>query len=1058
MVADPGAFKSPRALIETWTTTIPGLFEWNARENAQYPLFAFHDGAAVKTLSYAEAIVGIRHAARLVRRFAGGDASVPVAVLANTDSITFSLTSVGVMRTGHVLFPISVRNSAVAVADLMRRTECRHMLVSNDQYMRQVAEEVVNEVPEVTLHPMPLFEELFTPPAGEVAEDDLPKTYDVNAVAMILHSSGSTGHPKPIYWTHKRMVSRSTTSWYGEVDLSGMIFACHGIPMFHAQGVSFYSMAAATGLILAVFPPAQPPTIPNPGNVIQGAIESSADYVVTVPPYVEEWSQDPQKVAHMASMRGIIYGGAELSREIGDALASQGISLIMAYGCTEVGAVANIIPADPGMNWSWFSITPWIQTVLRDAGDGKFEIIVLTSQSPKECPLAATNTRLEDGTAAFSTNDLVIRHPTNPGLWRMYGRQDDQITLSNGEKTNPIPIERIIREDPRVQDCLVFGQNRFQNGVLLFPTSSCDPRDEDVVRHLVDQIWPSIQRANTFAPQHSRIFRELVLVADPAKPCDYNAKGNIRRNLVLQRYSQEIDDIYSQLEKRSQNDLCPPPKWTQDHTTKFVRTVVQRVLGRAIPDDTDVFRAGCDSLQAKWIRNTLSRALTEHSMDAAKRLPPDVVFKAPSVSALSNALLATVHDSLDSVTAATTAQDLEAMACRYTATPLVRPSSLRPRGHGKDVILITGTTGGFGCDVLAHLLEDDGVAQVYAFNRRGARTMEKQRKRFVERGLDVGLLDLAKFKMVECELDVPGFGVGEVTLSEILESVTHIMHNAWKVDWALTLQSFDPELKAVRNLLELAARSPYVKAPKVIIVSSIGILRGARFEGSIPEAPASASSPPIGMGYAEAKWVAEQMLFDAMSSAGISGTAVRLGQICGDKMGHWNEKEWFPAMIKSSIALRCLPDLGAMPVAFIPSNPTARAFAEARNSPAPVLHLSHPRPVPWNVLMAQVAQDLDLPLVPLADWVTVLGDEEPVRDAEEASRTLPALALLPVFRQWAHERGGPVSALPISTRLAEASAPTLAALPQLTADDARAWVREWRRSGFLVSAFWHSEC
>ena len=29
------------------------------------------------------------------------------------------------------------------------------------------------------------------------------------------------------------------------------------------------------------------------------------------------------------------------------------------------------------MEWPWFTITPWIQTVQIDAGDGKFEIVVL---------------------------------------------------------------------------------------------------------------------------------------------------------------------------------------------------------------------------------------------------------------------------------------------------------------------------------------------------------------------------------------------------------------------------------------------------------------------------------------------------------------------------------------------------------------------------------------------------------------------------------------------------------------------------------------------------------
>ena len=90
---------------------------------------------------------------------------------------------------------------------------------------------------DLTLHPVQTFSDLFE---DDGAALDFPDTdgcfggeFDVDDVAMILHSSGerpssppsalkrvslliaclgSTGHPKPVYWTHKRMVSRGTTS------------------------------------------------------------------------------------------------------------------------------------------------------------------------------------------------------------------------------------------------------------------------------------------------------------------------------------------------------------------------------------------------------------------------------------------------------------------------------------------------------------------------------------------------------------------------------------------------------------------------------------------------------------------------------------------------------------------------------------------------------------------------------------------------------------------------------------------------------------------------------
>ena len=41
---------------------------------------------------------------------------------------------------------------------------------------------------------------------------------------------------------------------------------------------------------------------------------------------------------------------------------------------------------------------------------------------------------------AYATNDLLQQHPTKSHLFRFYGRVDDQLMLSTGEKTNPAPL------------------------------------------------------------------------------------------------------------------------------------------------------------------------------------------------------------------------------------------------------------------------------------------------------------------------------------------------------------------------------------------------------------------------------------------------------------------------------------------------------------------------------------------------------------------------------------------------------------------------------------------
>ena len=62
-----------------------------------------------------------------------------------------------------------------------------------------------------------------------------------------------------------------------------------------------------------------------------------------------------------------------------------------------------------------------------------------------------------------------------------------------------------------------------------------------------------------------------------------------------------------------------------------------------------------------------------------------------------------------------------------------------------------------------------------------------------------------------------------------------------------------------------------------------------------------------GMGYAEAKWVAERMLEVAGKHTPLRAVSIRLGQITGTTAGAWKTTEWLPALVKSSVYLSHFP-------------------------------------------------------------------------------------------------------------------------------------------------------
>lgn len=85
---------------------------------------------------------------------------------------------------------------------------------------------------------------------------------------------------------------------------------------------------------------------------------------------------------------------------------------------------------------------------------------------------------------------------------------------------------------------------------------------------------------------------------------------------------------------------------------------------------------------------------------------------------------------------------------------------------------------------------------------------------------------------------------------------TAIIHNAWRLDFNLGLQSFKSQVQSVRNLIDLGLHAPL---SKFIFISSVAVAQSwSREEGKIPEGVLEAKMA-IGSGYGEAKYVGERV-------------------------------------------------------------------------------------------------------------------------------------------------------------------------------------------------------
>jgi len=119
---------------------------------------------------------------------------------------------------------------------------------------------------------------------------------------------------------------------------------------------------------------------------------------------------------------------------------------------------------------------------------------------------------------------------------------------------------------------------------------------------------------------------------------------------------------------------------------------------------------------------------------------------------------------------------IEAMITKYSVgldsvRSVERMPGLLP---DKRVILVTGTTGSLGSQLLVDLLCDESVEKAYTFNRpalgpNGQSIFARHKERFVDRGLDVNLLVSEKLVLIEGKAAAPNLGLSEALYAEVSE-------------------------------------------------------------------------------------------------------------------------------------------------------------------------------------------------------------------------------------------------------------------------------------------------
>ncbi|EKJ69157.1 hypothetical protein FPSE_10681 [Fusarium pseudograminearum CS3096] len=955
-----------------------------------------------------------------------------VIALIGTSTLEYYITFLSIQRLGFTTVLLSPKLTHEGVAHLLDVTECCAAIVPESHRT------MFDKIPLCTV---PMIRDVFALDSQEYSSIPELECHSLDQTpGVVVHSGGTTsGLPKPI--------SAPSGAWIAAVaGTDAKSHRLHTLPTFNTMplyhtfglGVLFRALRMGTRVSLVN---ADRPLVAE--AIFKGLGATKSRCLTTVPYVLKFLAEEDGGVEKLAKLDFLSVGGAAVPDDLGQSLIDAGVNLKTTYGQSESGIL--MLPVlDDDKQWGWLEPMEHAEPFMRfEPAEGDlYHLVILPGLASK------TMTDRPDG--SYGTKDLFEKHPHKPRLWKFVARHDDMIVLSNGENANPVPLESALMNNPNVAMAVAFGAGQESLGVIIIPSSHASNL---VHEDLLKSVEPDLNLGNERMPAYARVSLDAVTILPADTELPMTGKSTLQRALFYRQFSTIISGYYSN--GGVQNGVGTLPE--QSFNDAEISSIVHEIVFHHHPpmkdqSDADFFTMGMDSLQASRIRAEILRRI----YIKPEKVATNVVFNHPNLSLLSHHIVS-LYTGRQGSMAVDPQEIARSLIRKYTCFTTKEGTGKRDMSSVPEAStivciylllipnllslfcvltlltvifsfqqLLTGATGYLGVQILHNLLSRGPKDHVYCLVR--ARDNAEAESR-LDQALANSKLTLPKSireKAVALAGDLgrDKLGLNPDDYGALLCSVTNIIHNAWAVNFSMSLSSFEPQLAGVWHLIELALSAP--QTPEVVFISSIVAVASAN-----PPAQSSASCEPTqwegsimerrygweavgSLGYGQSKWVAEEICYSASEHTGLPVKVIRLGQISGDTHhGIWNPSEAVPTIILSALTAGALPRIEADNVfrvgdaqLWIPSDVAAASIVELTFSevgecipssgpdeassqsnilehqktiPYTVFHVSGSHPASWNAEILPSLRNfgLEFEVVSQSAWVDKLASSDP---------------------------------------------------------------------------------
>jgi malonyl-CoA/methylmalonyl-CoA synthetase len=362
---------------------------------------------------------------------------------------------------------------------------------------------------------------------GTLNTNELP-VIDLERMALILYTSGTTNKPKGVVTTHeniKAQVSTLISAWEWTSNDNTICV----LPLHHVHGiinvVSCSLWAGASCTFIPQF---------SPKNIFDLFESNSINVFMAVPTiyfklmtYLDTITPQEQLILKqlMTHFRLMVCGSAALPISVMEKWEQlSGQRLLERYGMTELAmAISNPYHGErkagyvgiplPGVN------IKLVNELYEEVSVGEPGEIIVSGQNVfKEYwnkPEATFEAFTKDGW--FKTGDIAV---IENGYFRIMGRSSVDIIKSGGYKISALEIEEVLREHDIIVDCAVVGIDNEEWGELIVAAIVCKNKDDFDEKLLSD--WLVQKMATYKKPRRYLILDEL----------PRNAMGKVVKNDV----------------------------------------------------------------------------------------------------------------------------------------------------------------------------------------------------------------------------------------------------------------------------------------------------------------------------------------------------------------------------------------------------------------------------------------------------------------------------------------------------------------------------------------------